>query len=55
MVMGGCKGVCEGMITFWRCDRPQGSVKDVKGIRKVSQLMERFDGHVRGIKGSGEV
>ena len=28
--MGGCKGVWEGVITFRRCDSPQGSVKDVK-------------------------
>ena len=27
----------------------------VKGIRKVGQLMERCDGHVRGEKGCGEV
>ena len=28
--MGGCKGVCEGVITFRRCDSPQGGTKDVK-------------------------
>ena len=30
------------MITFRRCDSPQGDVKDV---RKVCLLMERCDGH----------
>ena len=29
MVMGGYKGVCEGVITFRRCDSSQGGVKDV--------------------------
>ena len=27
---GGRKGVLEGMISFRRCDSPQGGVKDVK-------------------------
>ena len=31
MVIGGCKGLWEGVITF-RCDTPQGSVKDVRGL-----------------------
>ena len=26
MVVGGCKGVWEGVITFRRCDTPQGGV-----------------------------
>ena len=34
------------------CDSQQGGVK---GIRKVCQLMERWDGHVGGVKGCGEV
>ena len=42
MVMGGCKGVWEGVITFRRCKNHQGRVK---GIRKACQLMERCDGH----------
>ena len=42
MVMGLCKGVWEGVITFRRCDSPHGGVKYV---RKVCQLMDRFDGH----------
>ena len=42
MVMGGCKGVWEGVITFRRCDTPQGGVK---GIRMVCQLIERCDGY----------
>ena len=36
-VIGGCKGAWEGVITFKRCDSPQGGVKTV---RKVCQLME---------------
>ena len=36
MVIGGCKGVWEGVITLSRCDSPQGGVKCV---RKVCQLM----------------
>ena len=35
------------MITFSRCDSPQGVVKDV---RKLSQLKERCDGHRRDVK-----
>ena len=42
MVMGRCKGVWEGVITFRLCDTPQGSVKDV---RKVCHVMERCDSH----------
>ena len=33
MVIGGCKGVLEGVIVFKRCDSPHGGVKYV---RKVS-------------------
>ena len=33
MVIWGCQGVREGVITFRRCDSPLGGVKDV---RKVS-------------------
>ena len=36
------------------CDH-QGGVGGVKGIGKVCQLMERCDGHVRGVKGCGEM
>ena len=36
MVMGGCKGVWEGVIMSRRCDTPQGGVKD---LRKVCQVM----------------
>ena len=42
----------EGVVTLRRCDSPQGGVKDV---RKVCQLMERCNGHVRGGKGCGKV
>ena len=42
MVMGGYKCVWEGVITFRRCDTPQGGVKDV---RKVCHVMERRDSH----------
>ena len=42
MVMGGCKGVWEGLITFRRCVNHQGGVK---GVRKVCQVIERCDGH----------
>ena len=45
--MEGCKGVWEGVVTFRRCDSPQGGVTDV---RKVSQLMERCDGHGGDLK-----
>ena len=34
------------------CDSHQGGVK---GIKKVCQLMERWDGHGGGVKGCGEV
>ena len=50
MVMGGCKGLWEGMITFRRCDSPQGSVKDV---RKVCQLIERCNAHWRIVQELG--
>ena len=52
MVMGGCKGVWEGVITFKRCDSHQGGVTDVK---KVCQLVERCDGHWEMEGGFGEV
>ena len=35
MVMGGCKGVLEGVKTFRRCDNHQGG----ENVRKVCQLM----------------
>ena len=43
MVMGGCKGMWEGVITFRMCDNPQGGERYV---RKVCQLMEMCDGLV---------
>ena len=52
MVMGGCKGVLEGVMTFRRCDTPQGGVKDV---RKVCQMMERCNGHGGDVNVLGEV
>ena len=52
MVMGGCKGVWEGVITFRRCENHHGVVK---GIRKVCQLMERCDGHGGDVNVLGEV
>ena len=52
MVMEECKGVWEGVITFRRCDIPQGGVKDV---RKVCQVMERCDGHGGDVKVLGEM
>ena len=42
----------EGVITFSRCDSPQGGVKDV---RKVCQLMERCDAYGIGVQELGEV
>ena len=33
MIMGGCKGVWEGVITFSRCENHQG------GVTKVCQVM----------------
>ena len=36
MVIGGCKGMCEGVITFRRCENHQGGVK---GVTKVCQVM----------------
>ena len=50
--MGGCKGVWEGVVTFRRCDNPQGGVKCV---RKGCQLMERCYGHGGNLKVLGEV
>ena len=32
MIMAGCKGVWEGVMTFSRCDSPQGGVKDVRKV-----------------------
>ena len=52
MIMGGCKGVWEGVITFKRCDSPQGGVKCV---RKVCQLMERHDAHRISVQELGEM
>ena len=52
MVMGGCKGMWEGVITFRWCDTPEGGVKDV---RKICQVMERWDGHGVDVKVLGEV
>ena len=40
------------MIVVRKCDSRQ---RDVKGIRKVCQLMERCDGHGGGVKGCGDV
>ena len=40
------------MTVVRKGDSHQGGVN---GIRKVSQLMERCDGHVGGVKGCGEV
>ena len=33
MVIGGCRGMWEGVITFRRCDSSQGGVTDVKKVR----------------------
>ena len=52
MVMGGCKVVWEGLITFRRCDTPQGGVKDV---RKVCQVMARCESHGEDVQVLGEV
>ena len=52
MVIEECKGILEGVITFTRCDSPQGGVK---GIRKVCQLMERCDAHGRSVQELGQV
>ena len=52
MVMGGYKGVLEGVIPFRRCDSPQGGVKD---HRKVCQLMARCDAHRRSGQELGKV
>ena len=52
MVIEECKGILEGVITFTRCDSPQGGVK---GIRKVCQSMNRCDGHGGDLKVLGEV
>ena len=40
------------MTVVRKCDSHQGVVNC---IRKVCQLIERCDGHVRGVKGCGEV
>ena len=57
MVRGGCKGVLESVITFRRCDTPQGGVKDVRiykcALGGVSVV--RKNGHVGGVKGYGKV
>ena len=52
MVMGGSKGVWEGVITLRRCDTPQGGVIDVK---MVCQVIQRCDGHGGDVKVLGEV
>ena len=52
MVMGVCKGVWEGVITFRKCDSPQG---DVKHVGKVCLLMGRYDVHGRSVQEVGEV
>ena len=52
MVMGECKGVWEGVITFRKFDSPQGGVNN---IRKLFQLMERCDAHGRSVQELGEV
>ena len=52
MVIGGCNGVWEGVITFRRCDSLQVGVKDA---RKVCQLMDRFDAHGRSVHKLREV
>ena len=40
MVMGRCRGVSGGVTVVRKCDSHQG---DVKYIRKVCQLLERYD------------
>ena len=52
MVIGGCKGVWEGVITFRKFDSPQGGVNN---IRKLCQLMERCDAYGRSVQELGEV
>ena len=42
----------EGVITFSRCDTPQGGVKDE---RKVCQVMKRCDIHGGDVNVLGEV
>ena len=37
MIMGGCKGVWEGVITFRRCENHHAG--GVKGVTKVGQVM----------------
>ena len=50
--MGGCKGVWECVVSFKRCDSPQGGVKVV---RNVCQVMEKGDCHGRRVQVFGEV
>ena len=50
MVMGGCNGVWEGVITFSRCDSPQGGVKYV---RNMCQFIERSDARGRSVQEVG--
>ena len=52
MVMGGCKGVWEGVITFRRCGNHQ---EGVKGVTKVCQVMERCDSHWGDMNVLGQV
>ena len=52
MVIGGCKGVWEGVIYLRRCDTPKGGVKSA---RKVCQVMERCDGYAGDVTMLGEV
>ena len=42
MVMGRCRGVSGGVTVVRKCDSHQG---DVTYIRKVSQLLERYNGY----------
>ena len=52
MVMGRCRWVWEGVITFKRYDNPRGGVK---AVRKVCQLMEMYVAHKKGVHELGEV
>ena len=44
IVIGGCKDVLEGLITYRKCDNPHGGFK---GVSKVCQLIEKCDTHGR--------
>ena len=59
MLIGGCKGVREGVIIFKRCDSAQGVVKAVRKVTVVRkcymQPSGRCERYKKGMSVDGEV